>query len=90
MSRPPHSVENSHLPFRQRERAMLRFRRMRSLQKFALVHVNVHNHFNLERRFIDCQTTGSDAPPSWRSGRGSRATLPRSKAELHRVEAGSH
>jgi putative transposase len=28
-------VENSHLPFRRRERAMLRFRRMRSLQKFS-------------------------------------------------------
>ena len=28
-------VENSHLPFRRRERAMLRFRRMHSLQKFA-------------------------------------------------------
>ena len=28
-------AENSHLPFRRRERAMLRFRRMRSLQKFA-------------------------------------------------------
>jgi putative transposase len=32
-------------PFRRRERAMLRFRRMRSLQKF----VSVHNHFNQER-----------------------------------------
>lgn len=29
-------AENSHLPFRRRERAMSRFRRMRSLQKFAL------------------------------------------------------
>ncbi len=38
-------VENSHLPFRRRERAMLRFRRIRSLQKFASVHANVHNHF---------------------------------------------
>jgi putative transposase len=28
-------VENSHLPFRRRERSMLRFRRMHSLQKFA-------------------------------------------------------
>jgi len=28
-------VENSHLPFRRRETAMLRFRRMQSLQKFA-------------------------------------------------------
>ena len=42
-------VENSHLPFRRRERAMLRFRRMRSLQKFAAVHASVYNHFNQER-----------------------------------------
>lgn len=39
-------AENSHQPFRRRERAMLRFRRMRSLQKFASVHSSVHNHFN--------------------------------------------
>jgi len=42
-------AENSHLPFRRRERAMLRFRRMRSLQKFAAVHASVTNHFNQER-----------------------------------------
>ena len=42
-------AENSHLPFRRRERAMLRFRRMRSLQKFAAVHSSVFNHFNQER-----------------------------------------
>ncbi|WP_341864150.1 IS6 family transposase [Gymnodinialimonas sp. 57CJ19] len=42
-------AENSHLPFRRRERAMLRFRRMRSLQKFVSVHASVHNHFNQER-----------------------------------------
>jgi len=42
-------VENSHLPLRRRERAMLRFRRMRSLQLFAVVHSSVHNHFNHER-----------------------------------------
>ncbi len=40
---------NSHLPPRRRERAMSRFRRMRSLQKFACTHSSVHNHFNLER-----------------------------------------
>jgi len=28
-------AENSHRPFRRRERAMLRFRRMKSLQKFV-------------------------------------------------------
>ena len=44
-------AENSHLPFRQRERAMQRFRRMRSLQKFASVHASVSNHFNQERSF---------------------------------------
>jgi putative transposase len=41
--------ENSRLPFRRRERAMLRFRRTRSLQKFASVHASVTNHFNQER-----------------------------------------
>ncbi len=49
-------VENSHLPFRRRERAMLKFRRMKSLQKFASVHASVHNHFNAERHLIDRQT----------------------------------
>ena len=28
---------------------MLRFRQMRTLQKFASVHASVHNHFNQER-----------------------------------------
>ena len=42
-------AENSHQPFRRRERAMLRFRRLRCLQKFVSVHASVHNHFNQER-----------------------------------------
>ena len=49
-------VENSQLPIRRRERAMLRFRQMKSLQKFASVHANVHNHFNLERYLVDRTT----------------------------------
>jgi putative transposase len=49
-------VENSHLPFRRRERAMLRFRHMKTLQKFASVHASVHNHFNHERHLVDRQT----------------------------------
>lgn len=49
-------AENSHLPFRRRERAMLRFRQMKSLQKFASVHANLHNHFNSGRHLTDCQT----------------------------------
>lgn len=39
-------AENSHQPFRRRERAMSRFRRMRSLQKLVSVHSSVYNHFN--------------------------------------------
>src|SRR6056297_2886359 len=42
-------AENSHLPFRRRERAMQRFRRLRSLQKFAAIHASVYNLFNSER-----------------------------------------
>jgi putative transposase len=49
-------VENSHLPFRRRERAMLRFRQMKTLQKFASVHASLHNHFNQERHLVDRQT----------------------------------
>ena len=41
--------ENSHLPFRRREYAMLKFRRMQSLQKFVSIHCSVFNHFNKER-----------------------------------------
>lgn len=42
-------AENSHLPFRRRERAMLRFLRMRTLKKFAAIHASVSNHFNQDR-----------------------------------------
>jgi len=45
-------AENSHLPFRRRERAMIRFRRMKTLQKFAAVHGTVHNHFTQERHLV--------------------------------------
>ena len=63
-------VENSHLPFRRRERAMLRFRRMKSLQKCATVHANVHNLFNSERHLTDRQTyktARSAALAEWRN-----------------------
>ena len=41
-------AENSHQLFRRRERAMLRFRRMRTLQKFASVHASVCKLFTTE------------------------------------------
>jgi putative transposase len=45
-------AENSHQPCRRRERAMARFRRMKTLQKFASVHGSVHNHFSQERHLV--------------------------------------
>jgi len=38
------------------ERAMTRFRRMKTLQKFAAVHASMHNHFNRELHLVDRQT----------------------------------
>jgi putative transposase len=32
---------------------MLRFRRMRTLQKFASIHASVHNHFPTERHLLN-------------------------------------
>jgi len=49
-------AENSHLPFRRRERAMSRFRRMSNLQKFVSTHASLHNHFNLDRHLNRRQT----------------------------------
>ncbi len=46
-------AENSHLPFRRRESAMLRFRSLKTLQKFSSVHSQVYNHFNQERHLVD-------------------------------------
>jgi transposase-like protein len=42
-------------PFRRRERAMQRFRSMKTLQKFSSVHAQVQNHFNQERHLITRQ-----------------------------------
>ena len=63
-------VENRHLTFRRRERAMLGFRQMKTLQKFASVHASVHNHFNHERHLVDRQTYKANratALGEWRS-----------------------
>jgi hypothetical protein len=45
-------VENSHQSSRRRERAMPRFRKMKTLQKFSSVHAKVHNHLDEERHLI--------------------------------------
>ncbi len=63
-------AENSHQPFRRRERAMLRFRQMHTLQKFSAVHASVHNQFNEERHLIarqDYKTQRSAALVEWQA-----------------------
>ena len=63
-------VENSHQSFRRRERAMVRFRRMKTLQKFTTVHATLHNLFNQERHLISrdiYKERRSAALAEWRS-----------------------
>jgi len=62
-------AENSHQPFRRREKAMAKFRSSATLQKFVSVHASLHNHFNQERHLCNRQNfklnrTGSLA--EWR------------------------
>ena len=49
-------ADNSHQPFRRRERAMANFRSAKSLQKFVSIHSSIHDHFNQERHLYHCQT----------------------------------
>jgi putative transposase len=59
-------AESSHQPFRPRERAMLRFRSVKTLQKLS----SVHNHFNQERHLVTRQAYKqgrSDALAEWRA-----------------------
>jgi putative transposase len=63
-------AENSHQPFRRRERDMQRFRSMKTLQKFSSVHARVHNHFNQERHLVNrqiCKQRRSAALTEWRA-----------------------
>ena len=39
-------AENSHQPFRRRDRAIAKFRSMKSLQKFTSIQSSVHNYFD--------------------------------------------
>ena len=62
-------AENSHQPFRRRERAMQRFRSWRSLQKFVSVHSSTHNHFNHQRHLVsreDFKRSRHAAMTEWR------------------------
>jgi putative transposase len=72
-------AENSHQPFRRRERAMQCFRSLKTLQKFSSVHAQVHSQFNHERQHVTRQVykkrrtaTRRDALPPWPNGVPSR------------------
>src|ERR1700722_6274663 len=63
-------AENSHQPFRRRERAMQRFRSPKTLQKFSSVHAQVPNQFNQERHLVTRQVykqRRSAALAEWRA-----------------------
>ncbi len=81
-------AENSHLPFRRRERAMLRFRRMRSLQKFASVHASVYNHFQPGANAH--VTTPIQGQPRRRSCRVARPSRRLTMQRVGGTETGSH
>ena len=49
-------AENSHLPIRQRERRMQRFKSAGAAQRFLSTHVAVHNTFNVQRHLIPRRT----------------------------------
>ncbi len=62
-------AENSHQPFRRRERAMMKFRSLQTLQKFAAAHASIHNHFNQQRHLTtraDFKRLRESATAEWR------------------------
>ena len=63
-------AENSHLPFRRRERTKTRLRRMKTLQKSSSVHASVHDHFSQERHLVSrdiCKQGRSAGLAEWRA-----------------------
>jgi putative transposase len=61
-------AENSHLPIRQRERRMQRFKSPRSAQQFLSTHAAVYNTFNVQRHLISRKTLRqfrSEAMNTW-------------------------
>ncbi len=63
-------AENSHLPVRQRERRMQRFKSAGSAQRFLSTHATVYNTFNVQRHLISRKTLRvfrNDAMSVWKA-----------------------
>jgi putative transposase len=77
-------AENSHQQFRRRERAMQRFRSMKTLLKFSSVHSQVYNQLNQERHLVTRQVykqRRSIALMEWRALQG-KASLASGRVAL--------
>ena len=62
-------AENLHQPFWRRERAIARFRDIKTLLGFAAAHASLHNHFNQARHLYnreDLKLNHSAALAEWR------------------------
>ena len=64
-------AQNSHPPFRHRERAMLRFNQRRSFQKFASVRASIYNLFKSERSLH----SRANFKPNWSAALSARRGL---------------
>jgi putative transposase len=63
-------AENSHLPVRQRERQMQRFKSAGSAQRFLSTHAPVYNIFNIQHHLISRKTLrqfSNEAMSAWRT-----------------------
>jgi len=61
-------AENSHQPFRRRERAMQRFRAVRTLQKFAAAHASIHTTSTTTATSTAAISSNRTVLPPWPSG----------------------
>ena len=61
-------AENSHQPFRRRERAMAKFRDVKTLQKFAAVHASIQTTSTTNAISTAATFSNKPGPPPWPSG----------------------